>query len=109
MPGYDQDIPIPQGYDLPIMDSDEILPNLLHPSYPFGRPTYKKRGLVKGVGNLLNRLEPSLGNNAWGGKGGDAKLWNERRNGEEGWNELGLDGVMEGGERKEVPPGMAVS
>lgn len=104
MPGFESDIPLPQHLEMNPIDADEILPNMLHPSYPFGRPISlgQKRGVLRGVGNLFMGLEGRGGfGSGSGGRGG--------RGGEEGWDEMGLEGFLGTVERKEVPPGMAVS
>jgi len=96
MPGFDESLEIPQHLEPPRLDADETLPNMLHPSYPFGRPV----GLGKmksskghgGIGNLLS------------GRGSSS---HDGRKGE--WDELDIGGLVEREKGKEVPPGMAVS
>ena len=98
MPGYDESLEIPDWLEPPRMDADETLPNMIHPSYPFGRPsTGKGKGKGKGVGG-------------WGAGagGGIGNLMSGQGREEERWDELG-DGLIEEKKGKEVPPGMAVS
>jgi hypothetical protein len=94
MPGFDESLEIPPHLEPPRLDADETLPNMLHPSYPFGRPVgLGKMKSVKGsIGNLL------LGRGTFVGKDG-------RRE----WEELDIGGLVEREKGKEVPPGMAVS
>lgn len=114
MPGFDQDIPIPTELEPPRPDADETLPNMLHPSYPFGRPVTLGRGKVgamSGVGNLLGTVgmvgrDPGAAD--WAGRGGGGRGGGGKW-GEEMWKELGLELVLEKSMKKEVPPGMAVS
>jgi len=99
MPGFDESLEIPPHLEPPRLDADETLPNMLHPSYPFGRPVGlgKMKAVKGGIGNLL------LGR---GGLG----VSNERRGrGGEEWEELDVGGLVEVEVGKEVPPGMAVS
>ena len=105
MPGFDQDIPIPLEHEPPRLDADETLPNMLHPSYPYGRPATLGRGSGRagrggrgGPGNLLGTVGGSQLDN---GVRGD---WR----GEEQWGELALGDFVEASAKKEVPPGMAV-
>lgn len=101
MPGYDESLEIPPHLEPPRLDADETLPNLLHPSYPFGRPVGlgKMKGVKGGIGNLL------LGRGGFG-MGGER---GGRRGGGEEWDELDVGGLVEIEKGKEVPPGMAVS
>lgn len=92
MPGFDESLTIPTWLEPPRMDADETLPNMIHPSYPFGRPSTHGKGKGKkggGVGNMLNGV---FGNGN-----------------EDVWDELGSEGLVERRKGREVPPGMAVS
>jgi hypothetical protein len=105
MPGFDESLEIPQSLEPPRLDADETLPNLLHPSYPFGRPvSLGKARAVKGlgVGNLLGSLGHGHGNLGMGMRG------ERSRNQEDRWDELDQGGLVEREKGKEVPPGMAV-
>ncbi|WVQ80720.1 hypothetical protein IAT38_002825 [Cryptococcus sp. DSM 104549] len=126
MPGYDESFSIPPYLEPPRIDADETLPSMVHPSYPFGRNVtlcaksggWRGKG---GVGNLLGTVDGggwgSLGRGAGsgGGLGGDLGLGGGGRGGLRsegamrggGWDEWGLDEVVEREKRKEVPPGMA--
>ena len=108
MPGFDESLEIPASLEPPRLDADETLPNLLHPSYPFGRPvSLGKSRAVKGlgVGNLLG----SLGRGGLGmGMGGGGRGERGMRNQEDRWDELDQGGLVEREKGKEVPPGMAV-
>lgn len=97
MPGYDESLEIPSWLEPPRMDADETLPNMIHPSYPFGRPHVgKSKGRKLGAGG------------AWGA--GVGNLMTGEGRAEEGWDELGDgEGLIEEKRGKEVPPGMAVS
>ena len=96
MPGYDESLEIPDWLEPPRMDADETLPNMIHPSYPFGRPhTGKSSGAGSGAGKK-------------GHGGGAGNLTSGQERGVERWDELG-DGLIEDKKGKEVPPGMAVS
>lgn len=117
MPGYDQHILLPPEQEPPRMDADETLPNLLHPSYPYGRPPTlggKTKIWVPGGRSLMGTvgvLAGESGKNGTGASGsGGLRGWmGGRWAGEDGWGELGLGGLTENGGKKEVPPGMAVS
>ena len=106
MPGYDQSLPIPPHLEPPRLDSDDTLPSQLHPSYPYGRPPTAGRPIrpwMSAPGNLLGTVGEGMGSESGGG-------WMGGRWGRgEGWDELGMRGVVEVEKRKEVPPGMAVS
>lgn len=111
MPGFDESLDIPPSLEPPRLDADETLPNLIHPSYPFGRPagmgTAKGKGVKSVVGNLLGTVgSKGLGGTigTGGGSGSGA-----RRVAEERWDELGIEGLVEKPKGKEIPPGMAVS
>ena len=93
MPGFDESLEIPQHLEPPRLDADETLPNMLHPSYPFGRPVGlgKMKSSKGGIGNLLL------------GRGSTPK------EGRGEWDELDIGGLVEREKGKEVPPGMAVS
>jgi len=94
MPGYDASLPISPSLEPPQLDADETLPTQIHPSYPFGRPpTYSRPAAVRRVAlpNLMGTVEGVK----WG-RG-------------EGWEEVGMEGVVERERGREVPPGMAVS
>jgi hypothetical protein len=105
MPGFDESLYIPQHLEPPRLDADETLPNMLHPSYPFGRPVSIvniNKSRIKGgigIGNLISGLGAGTGN----GNG------NGSRGVEDRWDELGDGGLVEKEIGKEVPPGMAVS
>jgi len=109
MPGFDESLEIPSSLEPPRLDADETLPNLLHPSYPFGRPvSLGKSRAVKGlgVGNLLGSLgRGGLGIGMGMGMGGGGR---GMRNQEDRWDELDQGGLVEREKGKEVPPGMAV-
>lgn len=132
MPGYDEHLPIPPHLEPPRLDADETLPSQLHPSYPFGRGVTKSRvgvaGKGKGVGNLLGTVGtggagagPAEGSGSSGKKGGMGAgvgmgmeafgfgFGSGRAGRGEGWDELGMEEVVEKERYKEVPPGMAVS
>ncbi|KAK8858510.1 hypothetical protein IAR55_002737 [Kwoniella newhampshirensis] len=118
MPGFDESLSIPPHLEPPRLDADETLPSMLHPSYPFGRPVSLRSsasisgigigvgggaGRGRGIGNLLGtitvvgeggRREGGFGLGRDGGGGG-------------GWDEWGLEDVVENERRKEIPPGMA--
>ena len=106
MPGYDQTLPIPYHLEPPRLDADETLPSQLHPSYPFGRPptvSKRSRPWMSGPGNLLGTIadgDEGFGN----GRGSGSRL-----GGGDAWEELGMRGIIEVEQRKEIPPGMAVS
>lgn len=106
MPGFDESLEIPPHLEPPRLDADETLPNMLHPSYPFGRPVglgkMKGKGLKGGIGNLL------LGRGGLGMSSGDRRGRGQGQVGEE-WEELDVGGLVEIEKGKEVPPGMAVS
>ena len=112
MPGFDESIPVPAHLEPPRLDADETLPSQLHPSYPFGRPPSLGRPVrpwMGGPGNLLGTVGDGQGRGQ-GMEGGMGGVWMGGRWGRgEGWEELGLTEVVEVEERKEVPPGMAVS
>jgi len=99
MPGFDESLEIPPHLEPPRLDADETLPNMLHPSYPFGRPVGlgKMKAVKGGIGNLLL------------GRGGLGVSSERRGRGGEEWEELDVRGLVEVEVGKEVPPGMAVS
>jgi len=116
MPGYDEHIPIPPEQEPPRMDADETLPNLLHPSYPYGRPPtlngkggQQGKGWTRGGKSLLSTVGDGIdlrgGNGSTAGRGWMGSRWA----GAEGWAELAMGGFGEKTAKKEVPPGMAVS
>lgn len=90
MPGFDENLEIPPHLEPPRLDSDEVLPSQVHPSYPFGRITNGKPGHKSGHKTTVNSLlEPQ-----------HAQL---------AWDELNLNAIVEKPDGKEVPPVMAVS
>jgi hypothetical protein len=108
MPGFDESLDIPPSLEPPRLDADETLPNLIHPSYPFGRPVGMGGAKLKGgkvVGNLLG----TVGAAGSKGMGIGTGVASGRRGPEERWDELGVEGLVEKRKGKEVPPGMAVS
>lgn len=88
MPGFDETLAVPMHLEPPRLDADETLPNMLHPSYPWGRPAGKAKSGKGGVGNLMSTVA---------------------RNEEDTWNEWGTGELVERESGREVPPGMAVS
>lgn len=87
MPGFDENLEIPPHLEPPRLDTDEVLPSQVHPSYPFGRATVVKAGHKRTAVNSL--LDPQHSQLAW--------------------DELNLGAIVEKPDGKEVPPVMAVS
>ncbi|WWC88774.1 uncharacterized protein L201_003687 [Kwoniella dendrophila CBS 6074] len=113
MPGFDESINIPIEYEPPRFDSDETLPNQIHPSYPFGRPaSLNRKGnntKNKGISNLLGTLGSSSRGMNMNLRGGE---WSNKKHseaqGDDSWHEWGLDNdLLQNHGRKEIPPGMA--
>lgn len=125
MPGFDQNLSIPLQHEPPRTDADDTLPNMIHPSHPYGRgpsvgQVLRGGGLsgVAGVSGVEGPLASGELHNGPGGSseqqrgnvarlfGGKGQIGGRQR---ERWVEFGLEGMLEREQRKEMPPGMAVS
>lgn len=107
MPGFDESLDIPIHLEPPRTDADETLPNMIHPSYPLGRPGSGSRGRGVGAGSgagagVVGNLLGTIG--GWETRGVVGRGEEEDR-----WGEMGVEGMVEKQKGREVPPGMAVS